>query len=87
MLHQATAEAAEVIRMSGKLNRQGLFGEIREGWNADLVLFNQDPLDDISVIEQPDQSIALVMLDGAIVRDRRRLRNWGVYLCAYRPPR
>ncbi len=71
VLHQATAEAAEVIRMSGKLNRQGLFGEIREGWNADLVLFNEDPLDDISVIERPDQSIALVMLDGTIVRDRR----------------
>ena len=71
VLHQATSEAAEVIRMSGKLNRQGLFGEIREGWNADLVLFNQDPLEDISVIERPDQSIALVMLDGTIVRDRR----------------
>ncbi len=71
VLHQATAESAEVIRMSGKLNRQGLFGEIRPGWNADLVLFNEDPLEDISVIERPDQAIALVMLDGAIVRDRR----------------
>ncbi len=71
VLHHATAESAEVIRMSGKLNRQGLFGEIREGWNADLVLFNEDPLEDISVIERPEQSIALVMLDGTIVRDRR----------------
>lgn len=71
VLRQATSESAEVIRMSGKLNRQGLFGEIREGWNADLVLFDQDPLEDISVIERPEQSIALVMLDGTIVRDRR----------------
>ncbi len=71
VLHQATAESAEVIRMSGKLNREGLFGEIREGWNADLVLFNEDPLDDISVIETPRRSISLVMLDGAIVRDYR----------------
>ena len=71
VLHQATAESAEVIRMAGKLNREGLFGEIREGWNADLVLFNEDPLDDISVIETPRRSIALVMLDGTIVRDYR----------------
>ncbi len=71
VLHQATAESAEVIRMSGKLNREGLFGEIREGWNADLVLFDENPLEDISVIETPARSIALVMIDGAIVRDYR----------------
>ena len=71
VLHQATAESAEVIRMAGKLNREGLFGEIREGWNADLVLFKEDPLDDISVIETPRRAIALVMLDGTIVRDYR----------------
>ncbi len=71
VLHQATAESAEVIRMAGKLNREGLFGEIRPGWNADLVLFNEDPLENISVIETPRRAIALVMLDGAIVRDYR----------------
>ncbi len=71
VLIQATSESAEVIRMAGKLNRQGLFGEIRAGWNADLVLFEEDPLDDISVIQTPGRSIALVMLDGAIVRDNR----------------
>ena len=39
--------------------------------NAALVLFNEDPLEDISVIETPRRSIALVMLDGTIVRDYR----------------
>ena len=71
VLHQATAESAEIIRMAGKLNREGLFGEIREGWNADVVLFDEDPLADVSVIETPERSIALVMQAGFIVRDNR----------------
>ncbi|MDH3768443.1 MAG: amidohydrolase family protein, partial [Gammaproteobacteria bacterium] len=37
---QATSESAKVIRMIGKLNRWGTFGEIREGWVADLLLIN-----------------------------------------------
>ena len=44
---QATSESAEVIRMIGKLNRWGNFGEIREGWVADLLLINGEPLEDI----------------------------------------
>ena len=42
ILRQATSESAEVIRMAGKLNRHGNFGEIREGWVADLLLHNGD---------------------------------------------
>ena len=54
--------------------RQGLFGERREGWNAALVLFDEDPLEDISVIETPERAIALVMQSGYIVRDNRQDR-------------
>jgi imidazolonepropionase-like amidohydrolase len=71
VLRQATSESAAVIRMSGKLNREGLFGEIRPGWNADLVLFDEDPLEDMSVIETPERSIAMVMQAGYVVRDNR----------------
>ena len=38
VLSQATSQAAEIVRMAGKLNRHGKFGEIREGWVADLLL-------------------------------------------------
>jgi len=71
VLRQATSESAAVIRMSGKLNREGLFGEIRPGWNADLVLFDEDPLEDMSVIATPERSIAMVMQAGYVVRDNR----------------
>jgi len=68
VLRQATSESAGVIRMAGKLNRHGNFGEIREGWVADLLLINGDPLADISILEHPDTSLALIMQKGRIVK-------------------
>jgi len=65
---QATSESAEVIRMIGKLNRWGNFGEIREGWVADLLLINGEPLEDISVLRDPDNALALIMKQGEIVK-------------------
>jgi len=67
---QATSESAEVIRMIGKLNRWGNFGEIREGWVADLLLINGEPLEDISILRDPDSALALIMKGGEIVKDR-----------------
>jgi len=68
VLVQATSESAQVIRMSGKLNRHGNFGEIREGWLADLLLINGEPLDDISVLRDPEKNLALIMKGGKVVK-------------------
>ena len=68
VLKQATSESAKVIRMIGKLNRWGNFGEIREGWVADLLLINGEPLEDISVLRDPESALALIMKDGQIVK-------------------
>ncbi len=70
ILVQATSESARVIRMAGKLNRHGNFGEIREGWLADLVLIDGEPLEDISVLTDPDMNLALIMKGGEIVKSR-----------------
>jgi imidazolonepropionase-like amidohydrolase len=64
ILRQATSESAEIIRMVGKLDRYERFGEIREGWLADLVLIEGDPFEDISILERPDESLAVIMKDG-----------------------
>jgi imidazolonepropionase-like amidohydrolase len=61
--------AAKIIRMS-KLNRHGDFGEVREGWVADLVLINGKPLEDISIFQDNETAIALVMKKGVIVKNR-----------------
>ena len=66
---QATSEGAKVIRMIGKLNRWGNFGEIREGWVADLLLINGEPLEDISVLRESESALALIMKEGVIVKN------------------
>jgi len=68
VLNQATAQSAQIIRMAGKLNRHGNFGEIREGWVADLLLINGEPLQDLSIFADPGSALALIMKDGEIVR-------------------
>ena len=70
VLAQATSESAKVIRMSGRLNRHGNFGEIREGWVADILLINGNPLEDISVLRDPGNNLALIMKDGEIVKNQ-----------------
>ena len=70
ILKQATSESAEIVRMAGKLNRHGNFGEIREGWRADLLLIEGDPFADISILENADESLAVIMKDGVIVKNR-----------------
>jgi len=70
VLAQATSESAKVIRMAGKLNRHGNFGEIREGWVADILLINGEPLEDISVLRDPENNLALIMKGGEIIKNR-----------------
>ena len=70
VLHQATAESAEIIRMAGTLNRHGDFGEIREGWVADLLLHNGEVLDDLSVLADPETNLALIMKNGEIIKSQ-----------------
>ena len=69
VLVQATSESAKVIRMAGRLNRHGNFGEIREGWVADLLLINGEPLEDISVLRDPENNLALIMKGGKVVKN------------------
>jgi len=70
ILRQATSESAQVIRLAGRLVRYENFGEIREGWLADLLLIDGDPFADISILERPDESLALIMKAGKIVKRR-----------------
>ncbi len=56
--------------MAGRLNRYGNFGEIREGWVADLLLIEGEPLEDISVLLDPQNNLALIMKGGEIVKNQ-----------------
>ena len=70
ILRQATSESAEIIRMAGPLVRYDNFGEIREGWLADLLLIEGDPFSDISILERSETSLMVIMKEGRIIENR-----------------
>ena len=69
VLAHATSVSATVIRMAGKLNRHGYFGELRERWVADILLIYGEPLEDISVLRDPQQNLVLIMKGGEIIKN------------------
>lgn len=69
ILRQATSESAEIIRMAGPLDPYDDFGEIREGWLADLVLIDGEPLEDIGVLTRPKENLVVIMKDGEIYKN------------------
>jgi len=69
VLRQATSESAKIIRLAGKLNRFGNFGEIREGWVADLLIVEGELLDDLSILGEPEKNLVLIMQGGELIRN------------------
>ncbi|MBI3886012.1 MAG: amidohydrolase family protein [Opitutae bacterium] len=69
VLRQATSEGYAIISRCGPLNKYGKFGTIEEGNQADILLINGDPLKDISLLEQPETALALIMRDGKIFKN------------------
>jgi imidazolonepropionase-like amidohydrolase len=55
---------ADLLNGAKLLGWQGLIGELKQGYYADIVAVPGNPLDDISVVER----VSFVMKDGAVVR-------------------
>ena len=64
ILRSATVNAAKYIGMQGRL------GDIGEGAIADLLVLDADPLEDISILDRVDQSVAAIIKDGRVVTSR-----------------
>jgi imidazolonepropionase-like amidohydrolase len=69
ILRQATSESAEIVRMCGPLNPYGNFGEVREGWLADLIVVDGNPLDDVSLLEDFQHNIRVIMKNGEVFKN------------------
>jgi len=68
-LQFTTANAADVLMMSGQMNpyREGALGVIKEGAYADMIIVDGNPLEDISVLKR--DKVLLVMKDGVIYKN------------------
>lgn len=85
-LHRAGMEPIDAIRAATGdaallLGLQDRVGTLSHGMLADLILVDGDPLRDIGVLADPDR-VALVMIGGAVLKDRRGLVD--AELCARR---
>ena len=70
ILQQATSKSGELMALSGPRNPYpARLGVIEEGAYADLLLVNGDPLEDISILTRPKETLALIMKDGEIYKD------------------
>jgi imidazolonepropionase-like amidohydrolase len=67
VLSLATSRNAALLALSGPRNPyRGRLGVIENGAIADLLVVDGDPLQDISVIADPENSLKLIMKDGRI---------------------
>lgn len=71
IMKQTTSLNAELFERSGKRHpyREGKLGVIEEGAYADLLIVDGNPLEDISLLAKPDESLVFIMKDGTIYKN------------------
>ena len=66
-LRMATGRAGELLALSGgRAPYSGKLGVIEAGALADILVMNGNPLEDISLIENPEENLALIIKDGRV---------------------
>ena len=70
-LKMATSDNAELMEMSGPRHpyQEGPLGEITVGAYADLILVDGNPLEDLSLVADPDNNFDLIMKDGKVYKN------------------
>jgi len=71
VLRQATSTAGELLARSGPRNPypEGPLGVIAAGAYADLILVDGNPLEDLSLVANPEENFDLIMKDGVIYKN------------------
>jgi imidazolonepropionase-like amidohydrolase len=64
VLQSATVNAARMLRQEDKL------GRIKEGFLADLIVLNANPLEDIEVLDRPEKHLLAVIKEGVVLESK-----------------
>ncbi|TID20924.1 hypothetical protein E6O75_ATG05689 [Venturia nashicola] len=64
LLQTATINPARMLRQEERL------GQIKEGFVADMLVLNQNPLEDILVLDRPEEHLLVVMKEGRVFKSR-----------------
>lgn len=86
ILRQATSNNAEIFAMSGLVNpyTEGKLGVIEPGAYADLLVYNENPLEDILVVTRPEETLVLLMKDGKLYKNLLT-PGWKPYVSVPKP--
>ncbi|KAE9961314.1 hypothetical protein BLS_002561 [Venturia inaequalis] len=64
LLRSATVNPARMLGWEGRL------GQVAEGFVADLLVLNGNPLEDIMVLDRPEEHLLVVMKEGRVFKSR-----------------
>jgi imidazolonepropionase-like amidohydrolase len=67
---QATGNAGEALwNLTGKRNPYGKVGVIEEGAMADIIILSKNFMEDVSIIEDAENNLKLIMKDGKVYKN------------------
>jgi len=66
---QATGNGSKIVGLSGKRNPYGKIGVIEEGAMADILIYSKNPLKDVSIVEDHENNLKLIIKDGKIYKN------------------
>jgi len=70
VLKMVTHDNAKLLALSGlRSPYQGKLGVVKEGALADLLLVDGNPIEDLSLIAQPEEKFVIIMKDGVIYKN------------------
>lgn len=66
---QATGNGGKIVALTGKRNPYGKLGVIEEGAMADVLIYSKNPLEDVSIVEDYDTNLKLIIKDGEVFKN------------------
>jgi imidazolonepropionase-like amidohydrolase len=72
-LEKAHARGVNIAFGSDLLGREGQIGELSSGADADMLLLDADPLEDIGVLAEPAKYVQAVVQQGKVMVRHGRL--------------
>jgi len=69
LMIQATGNGGKTVALCGQRNPYGKLGVIEAGAMADILIYSKNPLEDITIIENHEENLKLIMKDGQVVKN------------------
>jgi len=66
---QATGNGSKIVGLSGERNPYGKIGVIEEKAMADILIYSKNPLKDVSIVEDHENNLKLIIKDGKVYKN------------------